>query len=112
MSAESIAVLVAILASIAVGAFSRVWGRIVGLVVVAAILGWGVLVYARGEGLALFGRPLEAHWFFVIAGAILVYEVMALVWALRARREARLEFERSFSEPPDPSAPPPAEPRP
>ena len=96
MSAESIGVLVAIVASIVVGAFSRVWGRLLGLVVVAAILVWGVTVYARGEALAFFGGPLEAHWFFVIAGAILLYEVLALVWALQARRRERAQFEQSF----------------
>src|SRR3954471_20541297 len=88
MSTESIVVLSAIVLSIVVGSFSRVWGRLVGLILVGAILGWGIYVYGQGRELAFFGRPLAATWFYVAVGALFAWEVVALTMALRARRRA------------------------
>src|SRR5258705_13724647 len=88
MSTESIVVLSAIVLSIIVGSFSRVYGRVVGVVLVGGILGWGAYVYSHGRELAFFGRPLEATWFYAAVGALFVWEVIALWMALRARRLA------------------------
>ena len=89
MTTESIVVLSAIVVSIVVGSFSRVWGRLVGLLLVGAILGWGIYVYSAGRELAFFGRALAATWFYVAVGALFAWEVIALSMALRARTRAQ-----------------------
>lgn len=89
MSTESIVVIGTIVVSIVVGSFSRVWGRLVGLVLVGAILGWGVYVYSGGLKLGFFGHTLEAPYFYGIAGALFAWELVALWMALGARRAAK-----------------------
>jgi hypothetical protein len=89
MSTESILILAALVVSILIGGFSRVAGRAIAVAVVAGILGWGAYTYSEGRSLAFFGRAIEPAWFYAIVGALLVWEIVALYLALRARAAQR-----------------------
>jgi hypothetical protein len=89
MSTESILLLVALVLPILIGFFSRVAGRAIAVAVIAGILGWGAYTYSEGRSLSFFGKAIEPTWFYAFVGALLVWEVVALYLALRARAAQR-----------------------
>jgi hypothetical protein len=89
VSTESIVILVAVVAAIVAGMFSKIAGRVAGLLLVLGIIAWGAWMYSRGQGLAFFGQPISPATFYALLGVLTAYQVAALVLAVRARKRER-----------------------
>jgi hypothetical protein len=91
VSTESIVIIGGVVGAIVAGMFSRIAGAVAGLLLVAAMLGWGAHVYSEGRALSFFGSALSPPAFYGAIGALGAYEVLSLFLALRARKRQKAE---------------------